>query len=68
MPHSPTKSNLQFIDKIREHLQITYKVHDITETDILARKLGFINSAGQPTQLGKRLVNICVQSNKSSEL
>jgi hypothetical protein len=68
MPHNPTKSNLQFIDKIREHLQITYKVHDITETDILALKLGFINSAGQPTQLGKRLVNIFDQSNKSSEL
>jgi len=68
MPHSPTKSHLQFIDKIREHLQITYKIHDITETDILARKLGFINSAGQPTQLGKRLVNIFDQSNKSSEL
>jgi len=68
MPHSPTKSHLQFIDNIREHLQITYKIHDITETDILARKLGFINSAGQPTQLGKRLVNIFDQSNKSSEL
>ena len=68
MPHSPTDSNLQFIDKIREHLQITYKVRDITATDILARKLGFINSAGQPTQLGKRLVNIFEQTNTSSEL
>ena len=68
MPHRPTDSNLQFIDKIREHLQITYKVHDITETDVLARELGFINSAGQPTQLGKRLADIFDQSNKSSEL
>ena len=68
MPHSPTDSNLQFIDKILEHLRIPYKVHDITETDILARKLGFLNSAGQPTQLGKRLVNIFEQTNTSSEL
>ena len=68
MPHRPTDSSLQFIDKIREHLQITYKVHDITETDILARKLGFINSAGQSTQLGKRLADIFDQSTKSSEL
>ena len=68
MPHSPTDSNLQFIDKIREHLRITYKVHDITETDILASKLGFINSAGQPTQLGKRLADIFDQSNTSSGL
>ena len=68
MPHSPTDANLQFIDKIQEHLQITYKVHDKTETDILARKIGFINNAGQPTQLGKRLVNIFEQTNTSSEL
>ena len=68
MTHSPTDANLQSIDKIREHLQVTYKVHDITETDILARKLGFINSAGQPTQLGKRLADIFDQSNKSSKL
>lgn len=68
MLHSPTDANLEFIDKIREHLRITYQVHDITETDILVRKLGFINSAGQPTQLGKRLVNIFEQTNTSSEL
>ena len=68
MPHSPTDADLQFIDTIREHLRITYKVHDITETDILARELGFLNSAGQPTQLGKRLVNIFEQTNTSSEL
>ena len=68
MLHSPTDANLEFIDKIREYLRITYQVHDITETDILARKLGFINSAGQPTQLGKRLVNIFEQTNTSSEL
>ena len=68
MLHSPTDANLEFIDKIREHLRITYQVHDITETHILARKLGFINSAGQPTQLGKRLVNIFEQTNTSSEL
>ena len=68
MLHSPTDANLEFIDKIREHLRITYQVHDITETDILARKLDFINSAGQPTQLGKRLVNIFEQTNTSSEL
>ena len=68
MLHSPTDANLEFIDMIREHLRITYQVHDITETDILARKLGFINSAGQPTQLGKRLVNIFEQTNTSSEL
>lgn len=68
MLHSPTDANLEFIDKIQEHLRITYQVHDITETDILARKLGFINSAGQPTQLGKRLVNIFEQTNTSSEL
>ena len=68
MLHSPTDANLEFIEEIREHLRITYQVHDITETDILARKLGFINSAGQPTQLGKRLVNIFKQTNTSSEL
>ena len=68
MPHSPTDANLQSIVKIRERLQITYKVHDITETDVLARKLGFINSAGQSTHLGKRLADIFDQSTKSSEL
>ena len=68
MTHSPTDANLQSIDKIREHLQVTYKVHDITETDILARKLSFINSAGQPTQIGKRLADIFDQSDTRSEL
>jgi acetolactate synthase small subunit len=68
MTLSQTDANFQFINKIRGHLRITYKVCDTTETDILARKLGFINSAGQPTKLGKRLVNIFDQSNKSSEL
>ena len=68
MPHSPTDANLQFIDKILEHLRITYKVCDTTETDNLAHKLGFINSAGQLTQLGKRLANIFDQTNISSEL
>jgi acetolactate synthase small subunit len=65
---SQTDANFQFINKIREHLRITYKVCDTTETDILARKLGFINSAGQPTQLGNRLANIFDQTNISSEL
>ena len=68
MPHSLTDANLRSVDKIQEHLQITYKVDDITETNILARKLGVINSVGQPTQLGKRLADIFDQSNKSSEL